>query len=119
MRTGRPASLTDIADHFALTDARTLFHSSRKCAHVRIEGRISALMADHHYVAIAALASNKVDHPVRRGADARAAGGTVVDAGMLPPGIVNWVHAPAKTGRHTRKLERGAQKRLAQIFPLG
>ena len=118
MRPGRPAGLANVADDFTLTDPGSFFDARRKIAHVRIQGGKPALVANHHQVAVAALASRKIDHAVGGCANPRTARRAVIHAGMLTPGVVDRVHAPAEAGSDAREFQRRTQKCLAQIFAL-
>src|SRR6185312_11212453 len=80
---------------------------------------VLAVMAQDHHVAVPALLAGVLDHAVAHGAHARAGRRAVVDAGVLAPGLRDRMTTHAEARGHSRKLERRAQKRLAQVVAVG
>src|SRR5438045_8500084 len=102
VRAGGPAGLSDETDGIALRDARAAAH--RDAAEVRIHRRVLAVVAQDHYVAIAAFDAGVFHHRVAYRAHARAARRRIVGALVRAPALLDRVqpHAEARADARER-----------------
>src|SRR5690606_6084171 len=110
VRPGGPAGGTDVADVVALADLHALLDALGKALLVGIEGSDVVVVFDDDGVAVTVLPPRELDDAVGRCVDGGAAGGSVIDPGVLAPAAMDRMAAPAEGGTDARELERIAQE---------
>ena len=117
MRPGGDAGGADVADDVALDNPGTLANACGKARQVAIDRLVAALMPQDDHVAIAALATGKLDHGIAGGLDPGSGRRAIVDALVGADFLEHGVEARgAETGSDPGKLEWRAQECLAQAF---